>query len=194
MIQVELLDYSRLGFQQLCDFLEYIELSEYAGGERWSDAGCKEKLGLRYFLAKAIAKSTPTPADLPSLYLEFSEQLHDGDMVITFNWDTLLEIALLQVGKQFTYNGETDDSIKISKLHGSINWRIGMPEWQFKPSNYLDWKPLGYANEVHKTEIFYTDKLIHPETWDNFGIGEEVQPFLILPGYGKSFRGFVTTP
>lgn len=39
----EKIDYSKVGFSELCTFLEYIELREYGGGERWSDNGSKEK-------------------------------------------------------------------------------------------------------------------------------------------------------
>ena len=180
-------DYSKINFRQLCDFMEYVELNEYAGGERFSDAGCREKLGLRYFLAKTITQRTPTPSTMPRLYLEFAEQLHEGDMVVTFNWDALLEIALMQVKKRFTYNGECDGSIKLAKLHGSINWRVGPPQYHGEPSNHLGWQALGYSNGVHKTEIYQSPKLIHPGTWDHFKFGEEVQPFLVLPGYGKAF-------
>jgi hypothetical protein len=136
-------DYSKMSLQELCTMIEYVELNEYSGGERWSDAGCREKLALRFYLAKTIANLTPTPATMPPLYLEFAEQLHEGDMVISFNWDVLLEIALMQVGKRFTYSGEVDGSIKLCKLHGSINWRVGPPERYTKPSKGLGWEPLG---------------------------------------------------
>ena len=48
------LDYSKVNFSELCTFLEYIELREYGGGERWSDAGSREKLALKFYLAKTI--------------------------------------------------------------------------------------------------------------------------------------------
>ncbi len=53
-------DFSTISFSELCTHLEFVELREYAGGERWSDAGSREKLTLRYYLAKAVVRATPT--------------------------------------------------------------------------------------------------------------------------------------
>ena len=52
-------------FSRLCTHLEFIELREYAGGERWSDDGSREKLALKFFLAKAIALSTRSDDEIP---------------------------------------------------------------------------------------------------------------------------------
>lgn len=40
------IDYSGNRLSELCTFLEYIELREYGGGERWSSNGSREKLVL----------------------------------------------------------------------------------------------------------------------------------------------------
>lgn len=182
-------DYTAVDFAELCTFLEFNELREYAGGERWSDAGSREKLALRFYLAKTIARLTPRPADIPPLYLRFAEQLHRGDHVITFNWDTLLEIALLRVGKDFTYNGDTSGAIRLSKLHGSINWRLGEPSDYFsRPVNTLGWEPLGYLNPpLVPIEIYQTRRLLDSRVWDSYGWSRETEPFLVLPGQGKAY-------
>jgi hypothetical protein len=41
-------DYSQINFSDLCTFLEYVELSEYGGGERWCDHGSREKTRYRF--------------------------------------------------------------------------------------------------------------------------------------------------
>ena len=87
-------DFSKISFSDLCTHLEFVELREYAGGERWSDAGSREKLTLRYYLAKTIVRITPTANEISDLYIEFAAQLNSGDIVITFNWDCLLEAAI----------------------------------------------------------------------------------------------------
>ncbi|MCD6460209.1 hypothetical protein J7L67_06035, partial [bacterium] len=141
------IDYSKVNFSDLCTFLEYIELREYGGGERWSEAGCREKLTLRFFLAKTIAERTPRDEAIPEIYIRFAEQLHEKDIVISFNWDCLLETTLEKIGKKYTYNFEKN-KIKLRKLHGSVNWRLGKPEVLGKPitNNILKWEPVGFAN------------------------------------------------
>lgn len=120
-------DYTKADFAELCTFLEYIELREFGGGERWSDRGSREKLALRYYLAKTIINSMPAPEDIPDLYIQFASQLRKYDVVITFNWDPLLEVALKKIGKSFSYNNFEEAEIRIYKFHGSVNWRIGFP-------------------------------------------------------------------
>lgn len=180
------IDYSRLSFSELCTHLEYVELSEYGGGERWSSEGSREKLALRFYLAKCIAQATPPAGAIPNLYIEFARQLNDRDVVISFNWDGLLELALLSVGKSYTYNfGDT--GIKLAKLHGSINWRLNAPENLHGPVNTLGWEPIGFAAGLIEQEIWHTAELLNGEIWDQYASLEEVQPFLVLPGYGKAF-------
>lgn len=180
------IDYSRISFSELCTHLEYVELSEYAGGERWSDEGSREKLALKFYLAKCIAKSTPPSQKIPSLYLEFAQQLNDRDVVISFNWDCLLEKAILAVGKTYSYNFE-EGKIHLSKPHGSINWRLNAPKNLHGPINTLGWKPIGFAKGFIEQEIWQTNALMDVETWERYSPLGEVQPFLVLPGYGKAF-------
>ena len=87
------LDYSKVDFSHLFTFLEYIELREDGGGERWSSEGSKEKLALRFYLAKTIAEHTPKIDDIPQIYIDFANQIQERDVIISFNWDCLLEIA-----------------------------------------------------------------------------------------------------
>lgn len=181
------IDYSKVNFSELCTFLEYIELREYGGGERWSDEGSREKLALKFYLAKTIVESTPLDNRIPQLYLDFAEQLQEKDVVISFNWDGLLENALDFLGKPYTYNFSEQNAIKLCKLHGSVNWRLGSPNNLGKPANTLGWQPLQFAEIMMQTEMYYTKALLRHETWRNYSPLGEVQPFLVLPGYGKAF-------
>lgn len=54
----------------------------------------------------------------------FSTHLNSDDIVLTFNYDTLLEKSLEQQNKKWYYGfeQEKDTGIKILKMHGSINW------------------------------------------------------------------------
>jgi len=176
----EKIDYSKIDFSELCDFLEFIELREYGAGERYKDSGSREKISLRYYLSKTIAENTPYN-DIPELYIKFAEQLHDKDIVLSFNWDLLLEASLIKIGKKYTYNFVEDGYINLAKLHGSINWRIEKPYMD----DGLNWKPLHPEYDRTKLEIYKSDSLLNYTYWENNT--SSIEPFLVLPGYGKAF-------
>jgi hypothetical protein len=178
------IDFAKVNFSDFCTFVEYIELREHAGGERFSIRGSSEKLALRYFLARVIVENTPPAALVPDLYLQFARQLQPGDVVITFNWDCLLESALDANGEDYTYNFE-DKRIKLCKLHGSVHWRLGLPERQ---KVILDWRPIGFANPpLVPEEVYYAHDVRSSNMWYDFPLFSELEPFLVLPGYGKAF-------
>jgi len=181
------IDYSKVDFSELCTFLEFIELREYGGGERWKDNGSKEKLNLRYYLAKTIIEAMPNTDDIPSIYMDFVNELHKGDVVITFNWDPLLEVALNAVGKDYCYNYRELDAITLCKLHGSVNWRLGeLREYETSPID-LGWESLNFTDGMLDTEMYFSDKLIEKSVWTSHQRNSQVEPFLVLPGYGKAF-------
>jgi hypothetical protein len=180
-------DLSKVGFSELCTYLEFIELKEYGRGERWSDNGSREKMALRFYLAKTLAERTPPKESIPQLYRDFAAQLHEADVVISLNWDGLLEVALQAVGKTYTYNGSDPKAIKLFKLYGSVNWRLGEPNRLGVPADSLSWKSLDFTKGMMSREIYYTEALLRFSTWDHYSPLGEVDPFLVLPGYGKAF-------
>jgi hypothetical protein len=181
------LDITNLSFSELCTFLEFIELREYGGGERWSENGSREKLALRYYLAKTLVARTPRPADVPDLYRAFAAQLHPRDMVISFNWDGLLEAALEAVGKKYVYDRSNDDAVTISKLHGSVNWRLGEPNVWGEPRRTLPWTQLDFGSGMMTRHLFAAQPLLELAVWQQYRPLGEVDPYLVLPGYGKAF-------
>lgn len=181
------IDFSAVDFSELCTFLEYIELKEFGGGERWKDSGSREKLALRFYLAKTITQACPGVDSIPDLYLRFAENLNEQDIVISFNWDPLLERALIAVGKNFTYNFQDRSSIKLCKLHGSVNWRLGELKTRLELPARFSWESLGYTEGMMDVEMYHAPELLHSASWSGCQPLAEVEPFLVLPGYGKGF-------
>lgn len=176
-------DYERLSLAEICTFLHYVELREHAGGERWSDAGSRENLALRYFIAKAVVERTPVGSGIPDVYLRFAKQLQETDVVISFNWDCLLEAALSQVGRSYSYSFE-GNALPLAKLHGSIDWRLGLPD-----TLSLSWQPVGFDDGLMQTPIHSCSELRLLNAWNGADRGPlgEIQPLIVLPGYGKAF-------
>lgn len=181
------LNIDQLKFSELCTFLEYIELREYGGGERWSQNGSREKLALKYYLAKTIVARTPRPDSVPSLYLDFAAQLQPRDFIISFNWDGLLETALLAIGKHYTYDYSDESAITITKLHGSVNWRLGEPQKPVGNPPILPWKKMDFGSGMMDRSLYQVSNLLDARCWHEFRPLSEVDPYLVLPGYGKAF-------
>jgi hypothetical protein len=170
---------------RLCTQLDFMELREHGGGERWSAEGSRERLALKYFLAKAVATSTPRPAQLPDYYHQFANGLRTSDVIVSFNWDTLLENLLDHVGMPYTYVGD-EGKILIMKLHGSIHWREGVATAMARDAPNLDFRPVGYSIEP-ETDVHYSTALQSPEAWwKSSPLTHEVRPLIVLPGYGKA--------
>lgn len=183
----ERLDVSKLRLSELCTFLEFIELREYGGGERWSANGSREKLALRFYLARIIVESTPSPKAVPPLYIAFAKQLQPGDFIISFNWDGLLENALEAVGKTYTYDRSVEDAVTISKLHGSVNWHLGEPQRLDGTPPRLPWQKLDFGSGMMDRSLYFCSQLLRARTWGQVQPLGEIDPYLVLPGYGKAF-------
>ncbi len=173
-------------FARLCSYLDFVELREHGGGERWSNEGSRERMALKYYLAKAIANSIPADAFIPDCYLDFAKGLTKWDVIVTFNWDTLLERALRKVGLSFTYCFE-ENKLSVMKMHGSINWIQGNPDAMSESAPSFDYQPIGYATGMNEIEVSTSTELENSLSWNNTRcLTGEVKPLLVLPGYGKT--------
>jgi hypothetical protein len=57
-------------------------------------------------------------------YDRFVTSLDKNAIIVSFNWDVLLELALLRAGRHFSYlpDRNLDDQVVLLKPHGSVNW------------------------------------------------------------------------
>jgi hypothetical protein len=181
-------------FMRLASYLHYIEMTEHGGGERWSGAGSREILTFKFFLSKKLIQLMP--AQTPQVYIDFARQLDCHDTILTFNWDCLLEMAILAAGKRYTYNPfEADwvdpasaDIIRVIKMHGSANWMLPSG----RAVNEALYSRVAFKPNFEMEPIYHSTRLLDAQHWDgcDWLSGHSrplVQPFIILPGIGKSY-------
>jgi len=77
-------------------------------------------------LVEIIHKEQEDPEDNIDPVIKFAKNLTGDDVVLTFNYDTLLEKALSQIGAGWHHGFEREQNsgITICKMHGSIDWLI----------------------------------------------------------------------
>ena len=101
------------------------------GSEEYFDHSSRSIDQVRRTVQQLLTRATPR--EMPALYIEFARLLRPSDVVLTFNYDTLLEDALDCVGKPYSLTPEwwlENDAhaeplfryVTVLKLHGSIDW------------------------------------------------------------------------
>lgn len=145
-----------LKYRQRCDdvssdepvdyekFMSSLDLEHYLGlrgSDTWSDEGNESQLLIRNGIQEVIYASTPkNPTEE---CIGFCEQLLPKDIILTFNYDTLIEDTLDFLGKPYRLfpnrlrevrsssalidSDAEDEEILICKLHGSIDWYDKLP-------------------------------------------------------------------
>ncbi|KXS32992.1 MAG: Uncharacterized protein AWT59_0919 [Candidatus Gallionella acididurans] len=125
-----------IDLEEFMSFLDIEHFLELRGSDTWSQEGNESQLMIRKAIGQVIHERTPPSDQLPAAYYEFAERLTARDMVLTFNYDILLERALDHIGKPYRLypfrfksigrqlNVVDDDieEVTILKLHGSVDW------------------------------------------------------------------------
>jgi hypothetical protein len=120
--------------------MSYLDMEHYLGlrgKDTWSAEGNESQIMIRRAIGEFICERTPAADQLPDFYYRFAERLSLQDIVITLNYDVLLERAFEHVGKPYRLfpdryktlsragGGTLDRSIEevvVLKLHGSLDW------------------------------------------------------------------------
>lgn len=102
-----------------------------------------------------VLKTQPSP--VPEWMNSFASSLKNGDTVLTFNYDTLLECALTVCGTTWShgFDAETPGQVTVLKLHGSIDWFLVPRENQHGCKMLF---------EVKLGGIYYNDFMVRPES------------------------------
>lgn len=115
------------------DFLSFLDIEHFLklrGRDHWSETGNRSQIAIRNIIAKVLYREREQIYNL-DVYLEFCKRLNPGDVVITFNFDTILETVLTYLKKLPVFSFDDRDNfgieidnlpITILKLHGSIDW------------------------------------------------------------------------
>ena len=123
------------------DFISYLDIEEYLhllGSKHWSDAGSKSQTLIRNFIADIIYSAQLRITDeQKTLYDQFVRKLEPNDLIITFNYDTILEDSFERNNIPYRYYYAKYQEIKpdgvgifdsdskdiiLHKMHGSIDW------------------------------------------------------------------------
>ena len=119
---------------ELEQFISFLDIEHYlklAGKDHWSDSGNQTQLAIKNIIARLLYRS-PEKILNWELYEAYGRSLLPGDIIITFNYDNLLETVLDAIGRRYVFSSdefrrdhndpERDRPILILKLHGSLDW------------------------------------------------------------------------
>jgi SIR2-like domain len=122
-------------FEEFLGYLDVEHILGLRGRETWSRAGNETQVIVKTLIGQILTEHMPLK--IPELYLKFARKLRPSDIVLTFNYDPLLEYACEAVGTPYRLVQErysqvhprgaaTIDTSRreavILKLHGSIDW------------------------------------------------------------------------
>lgn len=130
------------------------------GSDEWRDDASRSIIIAREAVQRILIQATPSVP--PKLYLDFAKRLGPGDVVLTFNYDTLLEQVFEYIGKAYTLtpewwlNGRDEaepEHVDLIKLHGSIDWY---------DRHFLDNDRRFFAEEGHEELVPNRDPIFGP--------------------------------
>jgi hypothetical protein len=130
----------------------------------------KTASALRLLTACLAVKSAD--AEKSPLLERFVEQLRPGDIIITFNWDSLIERALLALDRPFDLMERKRDCVTVLKLHGSLSWVLVPDGIRIADPSAVNW----LSDRVCRTKnhTYY-------DVWDSL----EQSPFIVPPVISK---------
>lgn len=167
-----------LSVEEVVTFFDEIVTNEKEGFEE-IDSAARELQELTVELISHL--STRGSPGQNQILRRFARRLMQTDVVVTFNWDTILERALSNQNKyrwhpswgygrtvrqEFTYSARRPPLIpkkypRLLKLHGSINWTAVAAQPGPRRSITRTWDPAGRYRDV----VMMPPKMIKPEVW-----------------------------
>lgn len=164
------------------------------GSDEYFEHGSRSIVAASQAIQRILIRSSPSKA--PPLYRTFVQRLSPNDVVLTFNYDTLLEQAFDELAIPYTLTPEwwlsrdTATSgqkyVDLLKLHGSIDWydrhyHDDAMRWHSERGHDVpDWDP-----------IFGPQSLVQPEPLCRGPVaelGQRILPRVFrVPNHSKHF-------
>jgi len=157
----------QINFEEFISYLDMEHFLQLKGSDHWSSEGNLTQLYIKNLIALVLHnKETAMTDDKFTLYERFAERLEPGDVILTFNYDTILEKTFnrkniayrlfpIRYKNVHYWGGEVaeSDEIVLLKMHGSINW------FDVSPFDAMqeDYKTLGMQMRL-KHEVFAEQK------------------------------------
>jgi hypothetical protein len=122
------------------DFIGFLDIEHHLrlrGSGTWSEEGNEGQITAKILLGQIIAQKTPSASKVPDIYLRFARKLRPYDIIVTFNYDVLLERALEAEGVRYrlapyhysdphllscVQDANLETEVVLLKMHGSIDW------------------------------------------------------------------------
>ncbi|TVR78450.1 MAG: hypothetical protein EA412_08410 [Chitinophagaceae bacterium] len=162
------------------EFLSYVAASSAFienTNERWSDHGSKFQSFIKQWLAEVIYDhQVQIEPKQQELYNQFAKNLKKS-LIITFNWDTILEDTLRELEIPFAYDLNTaieTECLALIKMHGSIDC--------FKPRDY-NYRNLGKQKFLPLSKSISNMYRYEGDIQDCFN--NHMTPYIITPNFDK---------
>lgn len=127
---VKLYPNDRLDLERVLAYSHRKHFLRLSGSDEYVAHGSRSIVESRKAIQQILIDHSPPTT--PSLYREFANHLTPNDTIMTFNYDTLMEQALDDIGKSYCLTPEwwlhregprsEPECVDVLKLHGSIDW------------------------------------------------------------------------
>jgi hypothetical protein len=174
---VQLMNHIDRGDELRTIFQDRDEKSTFAYHEFWT---VLTRLMSTYFLTTSICLMYP-PDELLDPLRSFLRKLRSSDIIITLNWDSLLEHAFELIGESnapIIQGKVSEGKVSVYKLHGSIDY-IGTPnEWMEKYWKEFEPMEIGQDQPMWRIRTYDRQRGWKPEMpWEL----TEREPLLLAP-------------
>lgn len=155
------------------EFLSLVEVSMDFEGTLFENGHWKLKKKSSLRLLTDLLNKLSAPAEKSELLKTFVTSLKDGDVVITFNWDCLIERMCFLLNRRINFLERDSSAVSLFKLHGSLNWGRAPKELGLtKPAT---------ARWLLDDRIFVVNEYKYLDSWDQLDEG----PFIVPPTTAK---------
>lgn len=168
---------SHIDLEQFLSFVA-AESTFLSASQKFNEHGSKFLAFLKLWLGEIIYENQLKALNqIPDFYNNFIKRL-DNSLILTLNWDTLLENLFDSQRIKYRYQLNLDDfndrknSIPLLKLHGSIDWFSIKKENSLMSDNF---ESLGYGFEnINKSKGDLRNQ------YNQYSV-----PWIIIPNYDK---------